>query len=167
MIATNPKPFLALTAEDVMSRDLVIIPRHVTLRTAARMLSSSRVSGAPLIDEMGQCIGVISATDFVRWMEEGDGGKPLIPCGPECVCSEWQVIDYDFLPEDEVSAYATHDPVMVGPGTRLTEIARKMVDAHIHRVVVVDRTQRPIGIVSSTDVLAAVAYAGANPETIA
>jgi predicted transcriptional regulator len=31
-----------------------------------------------------------------------------------------------------------------------------MIDAHIHRVVVVDADERPIGVVASTDVLAAV-----------
>src|SRR5262249_45063968 len=40
MIATRTKPFLSLTAEDLMTRDLVLIPSHVSLRTAARMLSS-------------------------------------------------------------------------------------------------------------------------------
>jgi CBS domain-containing protein len=158
MIATRTKPFLSLTAEDLMSRDLVLIPSHVSLRTAARMLSSARVSGAPIVDENGQCVGVISATDFVRWIE-GEPRKPPIPCGPACVCSEWQVVDYDYLPEDEVGHYATHDMVTVGPWTTLGEIARKMLDAHIHRVIVVDQTMRPVGVVSSTDVLAAVAYA--------
>jgi CBS domain-containing protein len=37
------------------------------------------------------------------------------------------------------------------------ELARAMLDAHIHRVIVVDELQRPIGIVSTTDILAAVA----------
>jgi CBS domain-containing protein len=37
-----------------------------------------------------------------------------------------------------------------------------MIDAHIHRVIVVDEEERPIGIVSNTDVLAALAYSGGN-----
>jgi CBS domain-containing protein len=54
----------------------------------------------------------------------------------------------------------TPDPVMVKPATPITEVARKMIDAHIHRVVVVDEAGRPKGIVSSTDVLGAVAHSG-------
>jgi CBS-domain-containing membrane protein len=39
-----------------------------------------------------------------------------------------------------------------------------MLDAPIHRVLVVDERGRPVGIVSSTDVLAAVAhYAALEP----
>ena len=54
----------------------------------------------------------------------------------------------------------TPDPVTVGEDTPLTELAQRMVDAHVHRVVVVDRRYRPVGIVSSTDILAGIARAG-------
>ena len=42
--------------------------------------------------------------------------------------------------------------------TPIRELAREMSDADIHRVIVVDEQERPIGVVSSTDVLAAMAY---------
>ena len=51
----------------------------------------------------------------------------------------------------------TAQPVTVGPTALIGELAQKMVDAHIHRVVVVVDESRPQGIVTSTDVLAAVA----------
>lgn len=59
----------ALTAADVMSRDLVVIPREMSLEGAARMLSRSGVTGAPVIDSEGRCIGVLSATDFMTRAE--------------------------------------------------------------------------------------------------
>jgi CBS domain-containing protein len=51
----------------------------------------------------------------------------------------------------------TPDPVTVRPGTPVKEVARLMLDAHIHRVIVVDARGRPVGVVSSTDLIAAVA----------
>jgi CBS domain-containing protein len=68
-----------------------------------------------------------------------------------------QLFDPEELPADQVFAYMTVDPVTARPATRITELAGKMVDAHIHRIVVVDDENRPIGVVSSTDILAAVA----------
>jgi CBS domain-containing protein len=53
----------------------------------------------------------------------------------------------------------TPDPVTVPPTASIGDVARMMLDAHIHRVIVVDRCRRPIGVVSSTDILAAVAQA--------
>jgi CBS domain-containing protein len=52
----------------------------------------------------------------------------------------------------------TADPVLAAPGTRIGDLARMMIDAHIHRIIVADPvTQRPLGIVSTMDVLAALA----------
>ena len=56
----------------------------------------------------------------------------------------------------------TPDPVTVKPETSILALARMMVDAHIHRVIVVDKERRPIGIVSSTDLLAALAWDNAE-----
>ena len=66
----------------------------------------------------------------------------------------------DLLPQEEVRRHMTPGPVTVAATTPITEVARIMSQAHIHRVIVADVRQCPVGIVTSTDVLAAVA----NPE---
>jgi predicted transcriptional regulator len=38
-----------------------------------------------------------------------------------------------------------------------------MLDAHIHRLIVVDEAGAPVGVISSTDILSAVAYANRRP----
>jgi CBS domain-containing protein len=78
---------------------------------------------------------------------------------PGCFHSAWQVGDEETLPTDEVGNHMTADPVMTSPGTRIADLARQMIDAHIHRIIVVDAQHRPIGVVSSTDILAAVTRA--------
>lgn len=91
------------------------------------------------------------------------GGEELIVCSqPHCVLVDWQVVDVEKLPADEVRRFMTPDPVTAPPDTPIRSLARMMVDAHVHRVIVVDEEQRPIGVVSSTDVLAALAYADAE-----
>jgi CBS-domain-containing membrane protein len=74
---------------------------------------------------------------------------------PRAVFCDWQQA-IDDLPGGAVRNYMTADVVTVGPLTPLPELARMMVDAHIHRIPVTERGQ-PVGVVSSTDVLAAVA----------
>jgi CBS domain-containing protein len=56
----------------------------------------------------------------------------------------------------------TADVVTAGPQTPLPELARTMIDAQIYRVIVVNRQHRPIGIVSITDILAALASPGSQ-----
>jgi hypothetical protein len=78
---------------------------------------------------------------------------------PGCYHSAWQCNEEQALSTDEVSNYMTADLVTASPETRIADLAREMMDAHIHRVIVVDSAHRPIGVVSSTDILAAVADA--------
>jgi CBS domain-containing protein len=157
MNKTN-QPLLTLTAEDLMTREVTMIAQGMSLRTAAHVLSAANVTGAPVIDGQGRCVGVLSATDFLKWADAGAQGSGRCQV-PVCVCSDWQMVEMEFIPRDSVERHMTRDPVLVEPHTHITDLARKMLDAHIHRVIVVDSGRRPIGVVSSTDVLAAVAYA--------
>ena len=150
-------PLLQLTAEDLMSRDVLVIPQHMSLKAAAHLLGEGRVSGAPVVDEEGRCVGVLSAADLVHWMDRGKQATKRRGAGASCVCCDWQLAGLDDMPEDEVSRYMTTNVVATGPETRLGELARWMRDAHIHRIVIVDSRRRPVGVVSSMDVLAAVA----------
>jgi CBS-domain-containing membrane protein len=153
------KPLLALTAFDLMSPTVVTIPQDMSLQAAAHLLAQADVSGAPVVDVAGRCVGVLSAREFVAWAEHG--GKTVRPETEGCdsFCSAWQLTTNDSLPYETVECLMTADPVTVSPLTRIGTLARMMVDARIHRVFVLDRVGRPVGVVSSTDVLAAVARA--------
>jgi CBS-domain-containing membrane protein len=154
MVKTQ-KPLAALTAEDVMSCAVKTIPQEMPLQEAARLLAHEQISGAPVVDTRGRCVGVLSATDFVRWAEKGT--KAVHSATWPSYCSDWQVVDLEFLPREEVRCHMSSDLVTAAPTATVTELARWMLDAHIHRVVVIDAERRPVGIVSSTDILAAVA----------
>jgi CBS-domain-containing membrane protein len=49
----------------------------------------------------------------------------------------------------------TTDLVSVGESTPLDSVVKRLVSAHIHRVLVLDDDRRLKGIISTTDVLAA------------
>jgi CBS domain-containing protein len=206
------QPLTALTAGDIMSRDVLQIPVSMPLREAARLLLLHQISGAPVVEGGGTCVGVISTIDLLRWAHERDdasgsnglprpltclfqlterepngevhtlcslpegvcpiqgkerredGGARVVCTQPHTVLTDWQVVEVENLPTEEVGQFMTCDPVLVTPETSITQLALYMVDAHIHRLIVVDWQQRPIGSVSSTDILAQVARMGADGE---
>ncbi len=205
-MVTATKPLLSLMASDLMSRELITIPQDMSLRAAAHLLFQNQIGGAPVVDADGRCVGVLCATDFVHWVEDGatgvdevplpacpyqmkgrllsgeeavicilsegscplqdirpsTGGRHIAVCKqPNGVLTDWQQVTRN-LPVSPVQRYMTADVVTAGPQTTLPELARTMIDAHIHRVIVVDDQHKPIGIVSSTDLLAALAYRDAE-----
>ena len=92
------KPLLGLTAEDLMSHNGVTIPQQMPMRDAAQLLHRAKVASAPVVDELGKCVGVLSAGDLLRWAEEEGSRaendripscyyqtKGLVPGSPEVV----------------------------------------------------------------------------------
>src|SRR5262249_33899654 len=54
-----------------------VIPHRLSFRAAAHVLRRADVTGAPVVDADGRCVGVLSAVDFLRWGEEdGDRAEP-------------------------------------------------------------------------------------------
>jgi CBS domain-containing protein len=143
------KALLNLTAGDLMTTPVMTIPEKTSLREAACLLLQSDISGAPVVDAAGRCLGVLSSTDFVVWA--GENGEEISFIAP------WgERIPVGNSPDKEIRHYMTTQPVTVSPRISIGELAEKMVEAHIHRILVVADKDRPCGIVSSTDILAAV-----------
>jgi CBS domain-containing protein len=207
MPVTSPS-LNALTAGDLMSRDVLQVSETMPLREAALLLLMHGVSGVPVVEPGGTCVGVLSITDLLRWShqtdrdsapkgtplpltclflrkqrepdgemrtmctlpadvcpiqrkEVGPDGEMKIYCNqPHSVLADWQMVETEELSNDEAGQFMTADPVLVSPDTLITDLAQEMVDAHIHRVIVVDRQRRPVGIITGTDILAWVARAG-------
>jgi CBS domain-containing protein len=211
MLTLN-KLLLNVTASDLMTADVVTVPEDMALPNAIALLISHKVTGAPVVDAGGRCVGALSHTDvarlalkygpgsatgprrplacgyqehlvgpngqeFIRCLlaegscpyqrpQTGANGEPILECvHPHGVSSEWQVVQLEGMPQGAVRTYMTADPVIVKADTPIGALARMMIDAGVHRVFVVDEQSRPVGIVSSTDIMAAVAYAdGADTE---
>jgi CBS domain-containing protein len=156
-MVNQKKALMDLTAADLMTRNVVMVPKQMSLQAAAHMLAQRQISGAPVVDEHGRCVGVLSVTDLVKWLDKGERAARRRDSDPEFVCSDWQMIDVEAMPVDEVCRFMTTDLVTANPETPIGILAQRMLDAHIHRIIVTESEGRPVGIVSSTDVLAAVA----------
>lgn len=147
------KLFHALTAGEVMSRAVVVLHRQMSAPQAARLLLERRASAAPVVDGLGRCVGVLSATDLLRYAAEGCAAKENGALGTGVWC-DWQVVDAQPDSQDEVGRYLTPDPLQVTADTPVGKIADALLDDG-RPVVVVDHGRRPVGMISASGLLAA------------
>ena len=148
---------LPLTAADLMSAPVTSIPHDMLLRDAGHLLIKSRISGAPVVDSEGNCIGILSSSDFIGWAETG--GEMEKPTKGVSFIAPWgEIVSLDACEGCVVRKFMTRDPITIEPTASIGEIAQKLIDAGIHRVLVTEG-QRPCGIVSTIDIVAAVADA--------
>jgi CBS domain-containing protein len=128
---------------DLMERNVLTIPATMPFTEIVHLIVVAGVHGAPVIDDQGTVVGVISAMDLLRATEqafdderdEGEGSDPLAQ-----------------LRSTTAIKLASPEPTWTSPETPAGELARLMRDGGIHRVLVGSQG-RLDGIVTAFDLL--------------
>ncbi len=121
----------AKTAKQAMSRGLVTLKPEMDVLEALRILVEQRLSGAPVVDQIGNLIGMLTERDCMQialgaGYHSEDGGR--------------------------VENFMTESVVTVDADTPVTEIAERFASSHFRRLPVMEQG-RLIGIISRRDVL--------------
>jgi CBS domain-containing protein len=144
-----------MLAHQIMTSDVITVGADSTIVEAADTMLRHHISGLPVVDAVGNLIGIISEGDFIRRAEIGTQRKRgrwlgfLV--GHDRIAS-------DFVHEHgrKVGEIMTPDPVTVTEDAPLDQIAQIMESNGIKRLPVV-RGKRLVGMVTRSDFLAAVA----------
>jgi len=149
-----------LTAADIMTRSPLSVRPEQPLMEAEQMLIASRIGGAPVV-EGGRLVGILSRSDIARvevvmmsldgqvsdqlhWNVQADGFE-----------HSWRP-DFGGFRERvaklKVKDAMHREVITCRPETPVTEAADTMVRQRIHRLIVVEG-ERPVGIVSSLDIV--------------
>ncbi|MEQ1896900.1 MAG: CBS domain-containing protein [Vicinamibacterales bacterium] len=141
-----------------MSPYVMTVVDDMTTDDLARYLVEHEISGAPVVDEQGHLVGVVSMTDIGR--NVADPAETELDRGTDFYRDD--ATDLPFaghvgrgagdggvaMVRDIMTAGVCHVPV----GASVGEVARLMVEQHMHRVVVTEDKQ-PVGIITSMDLL--------------
>ena len=104
---------------------------HETLEDAARHFTEEGISGAPVVDD-GRVVGVLSKSDLIE-------RSPFIAHSPRARVGDAMT--------KRVLTVSLQEPAM--------SAIRRMVESHVHRMIVVDPHGKPVGVLTTTDVLKA------------
>jgi CBS domain-containing protein len=124
---------------DLMALEPIVVPGWASLTDAARIMDEYDISGLPVVGEAGDVVGVISQTDLVR-----------------ARATEWLWSNWTGL---QVRHLMTSPPLTIHRSASLESAAVRMEHDHVHRLVVVadDDPSIPIGVISTSDVVRALA----------
>ena len=123
-----------VTARDLMTPNPVSIHGGATIPEILAFLTDSGFSAAPVIDDAGRPIGVVSRTDVVVYERAAAAAPP----GSDGV----------------VRAADLMTPMVfsVPPGASAVEVAREMVRQNVHRLFVLEGGVL-VGVISALDLL--------------
>ena len=134
---------------ELMTTDVLTVGPETTLKDVAELLAARGISGAPVVDEDGTLLGVVSEADILakerRPAHQTRFGKLL-----------------GYPEPDEAKAHArtareamTSPAVTIDPARRVDAAAALMLDRSINRLPVVGRDGKLQGIVTRADLVRA------------
>jgi len=144
-----------MNVRDIMTRRVVSVLPDDSVFDAARLMLEKKISGLPVVDDLGNLIGVVTEGDFMRRAEIGT--KRQRPRWVEFFMGPGRLADeYVRFSGRKVSDVMTHDVHTVAPDTPLSDVVRLMERHNIKRVPVVDGTKLA-GIITRANLLHAMA----------
>lgn len=147
-------------AADIMQRDVIVVRARDTLQEAMQLMTENHVTGLPVVDERGKCVGVITATDILNY--EQDHAEFTSEANADMAqhfnpdLQQWESVRVTSFALEEfgevrVEEVMSHNLLSVQVDTPVEEVATKMRDANVHRVLVINQEFRLHGIISAFD----------------
>lgn len=129
-------------ARDIMTKKLITIGLHEGLLVAYQMMRECGIRHLPVVDSVGDVVGIISDRDLQRAM------TPQID--PQRVVEEESV---EFNPKYQVKDFMTWPVRAISEEVLVEEVAERMLREKVSAMLVMSSTQRPRGIVTTDDLL--------------
>jgi CBS domain-containing protein len=143
-----------LKARDIMSRDVISVSPSTTIEELARILVDKRISGAPVVNENGEMIGIVTENDLVR-----KNKKFHIPTIIR-LFDAFIMLQSQSMIEEEIKAMAAvtvsdiykKEVITVTEETQVDEIASIMSEKKVHLIPVVEGKSIK-GIIGKIDII--------------
>ncbi|HEX6140150.1 MAG TPA: CBS domain-containing protein [Candidatus Limnocylindria bacterium] len=134
-----------LRVGNLMTVDPVTVDAEAPVTQAELLLKSYRISGLPVVVD-GALVGVISQTDLLNARSS------------ELIGANWDRV--------RVRHLMSRPALAVHMNTSIERAARIMLEQHVHRVVVVDEEEVPIGVLTASDLLRTILPNEETPSAI-
>ena len=145
--APDPVTRCDVKASDVMSSPAITVPTAAPVPAVAALLASHGFTAAPVLDDGGHLVGIVTEADLVRDRIRPEGW----PAAPARGVTVAEVM--------------TGTPLAMRPEDDLADVVSLMLDGHVRSVPIVD-DGRVVGVLSRRDVLRVVARGELSSEEV-
>ena len=147
---------MALTVRDIMQPDPVSVTVADSVERVLHVMREHDLSGVPVVNEGGRCVGIITEADLVLSDEGEDFHLPhyFELFGGVVFLERWS--NFEERARKACAALAedmmTPDPITIEPDASVREAAH-IIARHKHNLVPVIEHGRLVGVVTRVDVL--------------
>jgi len=150
---------MSITAADVMIRSVLSVGPDTPLLEVHRLFVEEQIHGAPVVDESGKILGVVTSMDLLRAVSDEHGAaaysSDYLRSLVEFSSPDWSGNPEDFqdrLNQECASDVMTPGAVSVSSTTPIEEVAKTLLEHGVHRVWVIEGAALA-GVISTFDLL--------------
>jgi len=140
-----------MNVQEVMTKDVVCVPPEMPFKDVVEELVRANVSGLPVVDGSGKLVGVVTEADLISKPAYGGRRRRALALLADIVSARdhrWATKAVGSTARDLM----TRNVAVCGPGDDVRSVARRMVEAGVKRMPVVDHAH-VVGIVSRRDII--------------
>ncbi len=142
--------------EEVMTTVLITVLETDAMEVVATIFNEQDIHAAPVVDRSGKCVGIITSHDMVEYETVRQKFENELIHGTAYNLANYKS-DVDMrwpgLNFDEVAFHMTKAIEPAAINDPLSRVARTMCATHRHHALVLDENGKPIGMISSLDLL--------------
>src|SRR6516165_6299877 len=144
-----------MKAADGMGFNVVTVVVNASVGEVAAMLLNNHISGAPVVDDKGELVGIVSEGDLIRRPEIGTTKRHS--WWLELISTKWgSATEHIKSHSRKVADVMTREVITAKPDTPLGDIAAMLERNRIKRVPIVEGGKL-VGLVSRGNILQALA----------
>ncbi len=145
-----------LTAKDIMTPNVKSVPQTWTMERFKKFLTENDIIGSPVANEDGEIIGIATLKDIAEFHFDGSSSRHEAEMSEEeqQEIRRLRMMIFEGLASMpvEVSDIMTPIIVSVQNSTPIIEVAKLMMNEHLHRVFVKQQNE-VTGIITTHDLL--------------
>jgi CBS domain-containing protein len=146
--------------KELMTKAVIAVKPDDRIQYVAETLRAHRISGAPVIDEQGRVVGVISEADIIKLtatvpFPDIDPLNPFPVFALSAYVKQVKRIpeEIEALFEGYVKDVMSKKPITVLPDDSISDAARIMYKNDFNRIPVVDKEGKLVGIITRDDII--------------
>ena len=145
-----------LIAKDIMTRDVITVKKDTGVSELADILTRNRISGAPVVDDSGRLLGVVTESDLVEQSKSLHLPTVFTILDSVIFLESAKHFEKELkkMTGAKVEDVYTEKPLVVGPDTPIREIATIMAEKKVYTIPVIDG-DKLVGIIGKADVVRA------------
>lgn len=140
-----------IRCRDIMQRDVAAVGYGTELEEVWELLRTHKLKGVPVVDRARRVIGIVTIIDFLKRADTGERGQVFarllrfIRRTPGLTADKPEVAGQIMTPR----------PITVHEDDHLLSLVPRFAENDIHHVPVVDAEDRLVGVVTQSDLMAA------------